>query len=117
MNIADAISYVLDASGAQATLVGRDMVNGADTYHLALTAPVATFNRELGAIAGSTAGGLTIDTATVDYWVSVDLVRPARIELKGGSSSLGSIDVTLTLMKYNEPVTINAPPASQVQAG
>ena len=67
MNIADAISYVLDASGAQATLVGRDMVNGADTYHLALTAPVATFNRELGAIAGSTAGGLTIDTATVDY--------------------------------------------------
>ncbi len=105
------------ASGAQATLVGREVVDGDDTYHVAMTVPMATLDGALAALAGGAAGGLTIDTATLDCWVSVATVQPVKLELMGSSASLGSLDLTLTLTKYNQPVTITAPPTGQVQSG
>ena len=38
----------------------------------------------------------------------------AKIELKGASSTLGNLDVVVTITKYDAPVTINAPTASEI---
>jgi hypothetical protein len=108
-------TLVRDASGATATLLGREVIDGGDAYHLVLTVPPATLNAELATLAGGPVSGVTVDTASIDYWVSVATVRPAKLEIRVSTASLGSIDATLTLSKYDQAVTITAPPAGQVQ--
>ncbi len=120
LNVADTVDQLkagLDAIGAKATLVGKDQVDGRDAYHVTVTVPTDKLNQEIGAAGGGAAGGVTVDTASFDYWVYVDSLQPAKLEVKASSASLGSLDVTMTLTKYGQPVTITAPPDSEIQAG
>ncbi len=107
----------LDAAGVKATLVGRDKVDGRDAYHVSVLVPKDLINQQMGALGGGTASGISIDTAALDYWVYVDSLNPAKIELKASSATVGSLTVTLTLTKYNQPVTIKAPADGEIQAG
>jgi hypothetical protein len=116
-DLGDVFSRLIAVSGAQATLVGREKVGGGDAYHVAMTAPASTLDSLVAAVTGGAAGGPAIDRATLDFWVDVAMVRLVRLELKGGSASFGNVDLTLTLTRYDEPVTIAAPPDSEVQAG
>src|SRR5664280_1632090 len=49
--------------------------------------------------------------------VTAALVGRAKMEVKASSTKLGNLDLTVTLTKYDQPVTITAPPDSEVQAG
>ena len=107
----------LDASGAKATLVGRESVDGRDAYHVSVTVPKDLLNQEVGTLAGSAGAGVSIDTASLDYWVYVDSLNPAKIEIKASSATVGNLTLTLTLTKYNQSVIIKAPPDGEIQAG
>ena len=58
---------------------------------------------------------MSIDSAAVDAWVYKNGNRLAKIELKAASSKIGNLDVIVTVTNYDKPVTITAPPASQVE--
>jgi hypothetical protein len=107
----------LTAAGVTATLVGREQVGGRDSYHVSVGLPKDLINQQLGAVGGGAAGDAKIDTLTLDYWVFVDSLNPAKMELKASSATVGNLTVTLTLTKYNQPVTIKAPADSEIEAG
>jgi hypothetical protein len=52
----------------------------------------------------------------VDVWIYKDSYRIAQFEAKGASSTLGNLDLTITVSNYDQPVTIAAPSADQIQA-
>jgi len=108
------VRSVLESSGTVATLVGRDTVDGLDAYHLAVTVPQDGLKRLFQDAGGAAAAGLDVQVAPFDYWVYVDTLRPARIEVKASSATIGSIDLDMTLTGYDQPVKIAAPPASKV---
>jgi hypothetical protein len=105
----------LDKAGAKATLVGVEQIGGQDAYHINISIPVDLINSEIAA-AASAAPAMKIDSASADVWVYKADYRLAKVEIKGASSTLGNIDVTVTVTNYDKPVTITAPPASQIQA-
>jgi len=107
----------LAAAGASATLVGRDQVDGRAAYHVSISMPKDLINQQMGALGGDAASGISIDTASLDYWVYVDSLNPAKIELEAASATVGHLTITLTLTKYNQPVTIKTPADSEIQAG
>jgi hypothetical protein len=57
----------------------------------------------------------TIDSASLDAWIYKSNSRLAQVELKGSSAAVGNIDFMLTVTNYDAPVTVAAPPASQVK--
>ena len=107
----------LESSGTTAVLVGLDAVDGADAYHLKLNVPAGLVSQAMGAIGGTALAGVTLDSTTLDYWVYRDGLQPARLEAKATSSTLGTVDLVVTMTLYDKPVTIQAPPESQVAAG
>jgi hypothetical protein len=50
----------------------------------------------------------------VDFWVYTDTNRLAKAEIKGASSAIGTIDIVLTITNYDQPVTVSAPAAGDV---
>lgn len=106
----------LDKAGAKSTLVGTEKVDGKDAYHVSITVPKDYLNQQISAMGGSAASGLSISSITIDYWVYVDSLYPAKLAATLGSDTIGTLTVTVTLTKYNDSVTIQAPPADQVSA-
>jgi hypothetical protein len=47
-------------------------------------------------------------------WIYKSSSRLAKIELKGASSAIGSIDLVVTITNYDAAVTIAAPAASEI---
>jgi hypothetical protein len=103
----------MDQAGVTVSLAGVDQIGGQDAYHISVTIPVARLNAEIAA-AASDSPAMTIDSASVDVWVYKSSSRPAKVELKGASSALGNVDLVVTITKYDAPVTITAPPASEI---
>lgn len=110
----DQVKSVLESSGTVATLIGRDTVDGLDAYHLGVTVPQDGLRRLLQDAGGAAATGLDVQITPFDYWVYVDTLRPARLELKATSATIGSIDLDVTLTGYDLPVNIAPPPANKV---
>ncbi|MGZ6314364.1 MAG: hypothetical protein ACXWNI_01900 [Candidatus Limnocylindrales bacterium] len=108
----------LDAAGAKATLVGVEQIGGKDAYHINVSVPLDLLNSQIAAAAAAASPPVSvkIDSASVDFWVYKDTYLPAKFELKGASSAIGSIDLVVTVSNYDQPVTIAAPPASDVSA-
>ena len=115
--IADQISQMraaLNEAGVKATLVGVDKIGGKDASHINISVPLDKLNSAIAAQA-SAGPAMKIDSASVDMWVYTDSNRIAQVEIKGASSTLGNLDITLTISNYDQPVTVAAPPADQVQ--
>jgi hypothetical protein len=113
------IRSTLDQAGAKATLVGVEQIGGKDAYHINISVPLDLINSQIAAAAaGASAApaGMKIDSASVDFWVYKDSNLPAKFEIKGASSAIGNIDLTVTITNYDQPVTIAAPAASEIQA-
>lgn len=105
----------MDQAGVKANLVGVEQIGGQDAYHIALTIPLDQINAEIAAQA-SAAPGMKIDSASVDFWIYKSNNRLAQFEAKAASSAIGNVDLMLTVSAYDQPVTVTAPPASEVQA-
>jgi LppX_LprAFG lipoprotein len=104
----------MDQAGVTVSLAGMDQIGGQDAYHISVTIPVAKLNAEIAAAAASDSPAMTIDSASVDVWVYKSNSRPAKVEIKGASSALGNVDLVVTITNYDAPVTIAAPPASEI---
>jgi hypothetical protein len=104
----------LDDAGVKATLVGVEKVGGKDAYHISLSVPIDKLNEQISGAAASAASGMKIDSASVDFWVYKDSNLPAKVEIKAASSSIGNLDLIVTVTDYDKPVTVTAPPASQI---
>jgi hypothetical protein len=109
------IWVVLEAVGVKATLVGVDQIGGKDANHINISVPLDLLNNQI-ASAASPSPAPKIDSASVDMWVYTDSNRPAQVEIKGASSTFGNLDITLTISNYDQPVTVTAPSADQVNA-
>jgi hypothetical protein len=107
----------LSSSGATATIKGFEKVDGRDAYRVALDLPLSKLNDLLATQGGSAAANMTVDSASLDYWVYSDTLQPAKVEIKGSAADFGKIDMTITLTKYNQKITITAPPADKIQDG
>ena len=101
------------AAGVTSTLVGVEQIGGKDADHISVSIPLDKINAQIAA-AASPSPAPVIDSASVDMWIYKDTYRIAQFEAKGASSALGNLDITVTVSNYDQPVTIAAPPASQV---
>jgi hypothetical protein len=86
------------------TFVGPEMVDGEDADHYVLTVDTARMMRKMKQknVAGMPA------TLEYDMWLdSKDLLRRMQFAVAG-------LDVTMTMSKWGEPVSISAPPKSRI---
>ncbi len=115
----DELKKQLDDAGIRPQLKGIEKVDGNDAYHVNLPLPLDKINAGIASAASANPSmglpsDMKLDSATLDVWSYVKDNRLAKMELKGTSATLGNLTLTLTLSKYNEKVTIKAPPADQV---
>lgn len=116
--IADQVAQMraaMQAAGVKATLVGVDQIGGKPASHINISVPIDLLNAQIAAAASSSPAP-KIDSASVDFWVYTDSNRLAQAEIKGASSTLGNLDITLTISNYDQPVTVTAPAASDIQS-
>jgi hypothetical protein len=111
------VRAALAVSGATATLLGTDSVEGRPAYHLTLDVPASGLTTVLGLIGGGSAGGAGIEIGSIGYWVYVDTLQPARLTAAGSSAALGDLNIDATIDGYGQPVTIAAPAPGQVNGG
>lgn len=110
----NAMRTALADAGVKATLVGVEKIAGKDASHINISVPLDKLNSAIAAEA-SAGTAMKIDSASVDLWVYTDINQLAQARIKGASSTLGNLDITLTLSNYDKPVTFTAPPASEIQ--
>jgi hypothetical protein len=111
----DQIRQVLGNSGATSALVGHSKVDGRDAYELSLSISADALNAAAGSFVPGLAGYPSLDSASAEYWAYSDALLPAQLQLKAASTSLGNLDVSVTLTRYDKAVSIAAPPADQVE--
>jgi hypothetical protein len=117
-NVEDQIAKVrqqLKDAGAEPTLVGVEKIGGNDAYHISVKVPIDLLNEKIAAASSPSPASLKIDSATFDLWAYKDTYNLAQVEIKGASSTIGSLDLVITVTNYDAPVTVTAPPASEVQ--
>ncbi len=131
VGIADIVANVrqqLEANGVTPQLAGTDQIGGRAAYHINLVVPVAQLNSDLAAAEAAAKSDRTttispsllttqIDTATAGVWIYTDNYELAQVQIAVASSTVGSLTFTMTLSNFDQPVTINAPAASDVNAG
>ncbi|MBX6387111.1 MAG: DUF1396 domain-containing protein [Microbispora sp.] len=113
--------FDLKASAAMLTAskdvkqVGTEQVGGVDTTHYSGTFPVDEAVKQLpeerrGHLRSELAHAKDV---TFDAWIDARGL-PRKVELSGGKAGEGSIKATVLFKAFNEPVSIEAPPADQV---
>jgi hypothetical protein len=121
---AAALEKQLKDAGAKAEIVGSESIGGKDATHVKVTVPVDWINQQIvnaeASSKASSAGALAamkLDAATFDMWVYKANNALAQMHLTGASSAIGNLDLMLTLTNYDQPVSISAPAASDIQTG
>jgi hypothetical protein len=93
--------------------------------HLRLAFSLDKLNAKIAAEASSSAiasikseTGLTsvlsVGSATVDFWIYKSSTQLAQVDIKSSSSLIDNFELMMTMTNYDQPVTVSAPPASQV---
>jgi hypothetical protein len=116
----DALRLMESALGpvaSTAILLGQGTVDGRAAYHLLATVPADVVSQALSLAGGTSATGLSLEVSPVDYWVYVDGLAPAGLDMRVTSPTSGSLTVAVTMTGYDRNVTISAPPDSQVGGG
>jgi hypothetical protein len=95
--------------------VGTDTVGGVDTTHYSGTFPVGEAVKQLPVESRSRVEAQMANAKDVkfDAWIDGQGL-PRKIELNGGTPQQGTFKGTMLFKAFNEPVTIDAPPAEQV---
>ena len=96
----------------------NDKVGDQDCYKVTFTVPASMVTGALAA-AGSAApalpSGLTLGDVPVSAWVTTSDQRLTKLALDLPLGSAGTISMTITLSKFDVPVTVSPPPADQIQ--
>lgn len=97
--------------------VGTEQVGGVDSTHYSGTFPVAEAVKQLPAEIQSKLKGAQLSSVSdmkFDAWIDAQGL-PRKIELNGAAGSgSGTFKATILFKSFNEPVSIDAPPADQV---
>jgi hypothetical protein len=104
----------LDDAGAKATIVGTEKIGGEDATHVNVSVPVDWINQQAAAQASASTTQMKLDSATFDVWIYKANNVLAQLHLTAASSSVGNVDLMLTLTNIDKPVTVKAPAASEV---
>ncbi|MFF7867287.1 DUF1396 domain-containing protein [Streptomyces qaidamensis] len=102
--------------------VGSEKVEGVETTHYTGTVTLAELRASLKDSKGETREQreksikqyekLGVDKLTMDMWVDgEDHTKQFRMK---GQADKGPMDMTITFLDYNKPVTVKAPPAGEV---
>ncbi|MFI8894828.1 DUF1396 domain-containing protein [Streptomyces paradoxus] len=102
--------------------VGSEKVDGVETTHYTGTVTLADLRASLKDSKGETREQreksikqyekLGVDKLTMDMWVDgEDHTKQFRMK---GQADKGPMDMTITFLDYNKPVTVKAPPAGEV---
>ena len=108
------LSDFLNKPGVAPTKLPDEKCGDKDCYHVQLTLT----SEELGGVGGVVPGasGAPEGSGTIDLWVQKNDLRPAKMALALDLEEMGNVNVTVAFSAYDAPVTIEAPPADQVQA-
>ncbi|WP_455361617.1 DUF1396 domain-containing protein [Streptomyces sp. SYSU K21746] len=101
--------------------VGEETVDGVRTTHYAGTVTIAAMRESLKGQDAATREqrekglkryeGMGVDALTMDMWVDGnDHTKQFRVR---GAADKGPLDLTITFLDFNKPVTVTAPPASE----
>jgi hypothetical protein len=122
-NLTSSIRSQLESVGVTPRVVGVEQIGGRDAYHIDLTVPLDKVNSDLAAAAAKAGAGaaivneLKIDSVSSGIWIYKDNYQLAQVQIAGASSTAGNLTFTMTLTNFDQPVTIDAPAASDVTAG
>jgi hypothetical protein len=126
VGMADAVESLrehLEGNGVTPTVSGIEQIGGKDAYRIDLSVPLDKLNGDLASAVAQASDApasiktMTVDSASASVWIYKDTYQLAQVQLAGASSSVGNLTFTMTLTNFDQPVTIDAPPASQVVAG
>lgn len=122
-DLTSGIRSQLESAGVTPKVVGVEQIGGRDAYHIDLTVPLDKVNSDLAAAAAKAGAHaavldqLKIDSVSSGIWIYKDNYQLAQVQIAGTSSTAGNLSFTMTLTNFDQPVTINAPAASDVTAG
>ena len=120
--VADLRSH-LEANGVTPKVVGLDQVGGRTAYHIDLTVPLETMNKDIASMAASAGASaaflakIQVTSVTAGVWIYQDNYQLAQVQIAGVSSDGGNLSFTMTLTNFDQPVTINTPAAGNVASG
>ena len=113
----DQLRAFLDRPGVAPVKQGDEKCGDTDCYKVSFTIPAAELNGAAGQGLSALPGGVTLGDVTAIAWVRRSDVRLAKLTADVSLGNMGSLSLTLSLSKFDVPVTITAPPADQVQEG
>jgi hypothetical protein len=114
-NLGAQLRGLLESPGVTVTPSGTATVDGRRAHRFDVTVAPSLINEQLATLAPGLPSDVAVDSASATYLVYVDSLEPAGLRIVASSASLGSLDVSLTITAYGQPVTIEAPPASEVE--
>ncbi|MCZ4507136.1 DUF1396 domain-containing protein [Streptomyces sp. ActVer] len=102
--------------------VGTEKIDGVETTHYKGTVTLDEFRKSLKSESRTTREQreksleqyekMGVDALTMDMWIDGD-DRTKQFRMKGDADK-GKLDMTITFVDYNKPVTVEAPPAKDV---
>jgi hypothetical protein len=121
----DDVKKALSAPGVKVEKLADEKCGDVDCYHVKMTMPPSA----LSGAAGDTLGGLGLGGTpepgaspliegdlVIELWARKSDMRPVKLVI--GTTTAGStLAITMVMDKYDEAVTITAPPADQVTEG
>ena len=114
------IKKMLDDPKIQMKKLADEKCGSKDCYHLQMTVPTDELQNEVaGALASAAplpSGLLPEDMPdlNIDLWVEKDSLRMAKVAVGAAMEGDSSLSATVTFSKWNDPVTVEAPPADQI---
>jgi hypothetical protein len=118
------LDSLLGMSGVAVASEGTDACADGTCDKIAITITGAALQQAAGAAAsanplGAGVPGLgslgNLGDATITVWTATSSGRLNKLTFAVSAGSLGNITVTVTLSKFDAPVTVTPPPADQVQ--
>jgi hypothetical protein len=113
LKVIQEVNDFLNKPGVAPTKLADERCGDKDCYHVAVNITSDQLGDSLGGLVPSGAPG---GTGVLDLWVQKDSLRPAKLGVKVTAGDMGTVDVLVTFSNYDAAVTIEPPPADQVQA-
>jgi len=115
--VLDTVKDFLDKEGVETKKLDDSECGGASCYHVELTIPADQLGSAADATGGVVSADMFGDGLVLDLYFTKSDNRLAQITTGVDSESVGSLTVTITFSAWDEDVSIDAPPADEVEEG